>query len=205
MNGIIGKKIGMTGLFDDKGNYTPLTVIEAGPCYITQIKTKENDGYDALQVGFDEKPERLINKPLIGHFEKSKVKPQYILDEFRGIDVTKYKLGDIINVSLFQKGDKVKVTAISIGRGFQGVVKRHHFGGGSVTHGQSDRLRAPGSIGASSYPSRVYKGQRMAGRMGGKQITIRNLKVFNVISDSNLILIKGSVPGAKNGYLKIIK
>jgi large subunit ribosomal protein L3 len=205
MNGIIGKKIGMTGLFDDKGNYIPCTIIEAGPCYVTQLKTKENDGYNAIQIGFDEKPERLINKPLSGHFEKSKVKPQYILGEIRGIEVSKYKVGDKIKASIFKKGDIIKIIGISIGRGFQGVVKRHHFGGGSVTHGQSDRLRAPGSIGASSYPSRVLKGQRMAGRMGGKRITIRNLKVIDVIPDSNLIMIKGSVPGAKNGYLKILK
>lgn len=205
MNGIIGKKIGMTGLFDDRDNYVPCTIIEAGPCYVTQIKTKENDGYDAIQVGFDEKPERLVNKPLSGHFEKSKVKPQYILGEFKGVDISKYKLGDTIKASIFKQGDIVKVSGVSIGRGFQGVVKRHHFGGGSVSHGQSDRLRAPGSIGASSYPSRVFKGQKMAGRMGGRKITIRNLRIFNVISDSNLILLKGSLPGAKNGYLKISK
>jgi len=163
MNGILGKKIGMTGVFDDKGNYIPCTVIEAGPCYVTQIKTLENDGYQAIQVGFGEKPERLVNKPLMGHFNKANVKPAYYLGEFRVDDVSKYKIGDKIDVSIFAVGDKVKVTGTSIGRGFQGVVKRHHFGGGSVTHGQSDRLRAPGSIGASSYPSRVFKGQRMAG------------------------------------------
>jgi large subunit ribosomal protein L3 len=203
MKGIIGKKIGMTGIFDEKGNYIPCTVIEAGPCYVTQIKTKENDGYESVQLGFDEKQERLVNKPLMGHFNKSKVKPVYILEEFRTAELETFKLGDVVNVSIFGKGDKIKVTGISIGRGFQGVVKRHHFGGGSVTHGQSDRLRAPGSIGSSSYPSRVFKGQRMAGRMGGKQITVRNLKVVNVISDSNLLLIRGSVPGSKNSYLKI--
>jgi len=205
MNGILGKKIGMTGVFDDKGNYIPCTVIEAGPCYVTQIKTLENDGYQAIQVGFGEKPERLVNKPLMGHFNKANVKPAYYLGEFRVDDVSKYKIGDKIDVSIFAVGDKVKVTGTSIGRGFQGVVKRHHFGGGSVTHGQSDRLRAPGSIGASSYPSRVFKGQRMAGRMGGVKRTVRNLSVINVITDSNLLLVKGSVPGAKNSLVKIFK
>jgi len=205
MNGILGKKIGMTGVFDDKGNYIPCTVIEAGPCYVTQIKTLENDGYQAIQVGFGEKPERLVNKPLMGHFNKANVKPAYYLGEFRVDDVSKYKVGDKIDVSIFTVGDKVKVTGTSIGRGFQGVVKRHHFGGGSVTHGQSDRLRAPGSIGASSYPSRVFKGQRMAGRMGGVKRTVRNLSVINVITDSNLLLVKGSVPGAKNSLVKIFK
>jgi len=205
MNGILGKKIGMTGVFDDKGNYIPCTVIEAGPCYVTQIKTLENDGYQAIQVGFGEKPERLVNKPLMGHFNKANVKPVYYLGEFRVDDVSKYKIGDKIDVSIFAVGDKVKVTGTSIGRGFQGVVKRHHFGGGSVTHGQSDRLRAPGSIGASSYPSRVFKGQRMAGRMGGVKRTVRNLSVINVIADSNLLLVKGSVPGAKNSLVKIFK
>jgi len=205
MNGILGKKIGMTGVFDDKGNYIPCTVIEAGPCYVTQIKTLENDGYQAIQVGFGEKPERLVNKPLMSHFNKANVKPAYYLGEFRVDDVSKYKIGDKIDVSNFAVGDKVKVTGTSIGRGFQGVVKRHHFGGGSVTHGQSDRLRAPGSIGASSYPSRVFKGQRMAGRMGGVKRTVRNLSVINVITDSNLLLVKGSVPGAKNSLVKIFK
>jgi len=205
MNGILGKKIGMTGVFDEKGNYIPCTVIEAGPCCITQIKSKVKDGYEAVQVGFDEKPVRLTNKPEAGHFSKVDLKPAYYLSEFRVDDVSKFKVGDTINVSIFSKGDKIKVTGISIGRGFQGVVKRHHFGGGLVTHGQSDRLRAPGSIGASSYPSRVWKGQKMAGRMGGVKRTVRNLSVVNVILDSNLLLIKGSVPGAKNSYLKIFK
>ncbi len=205
MNGILGKKIGMTGVFDEKGNYIPCTLIEAGPCYITQIKSNELDGYQAIQVGFDEKPERLVNKPEMGHFNKTNNKPVYYLSEFRVDDVSSYKVGDAINVTIFNKGDKIKVTGISIGRGFQGVVKRHHFGGGLVTHGQSDRLRAPGSIGASSYPSRVFKGQKMAGRMGGVKRTVRNLSVISVISDSNLLLVKGSVPGAKNSYLKIFK
>jgi large subunit ribosomal protein L3 len=205
MNGILGKKIGMTGVFDEKGNYIPCTIIEAGPCYITQIRSNEVDGYQAIQVGFDEKPERLINKPLTGHFNKANVKPVYYLSEFRVDDVSNFKVGDAVDVSMFSKGDKIKVTGISIGRGFQGVMKRHHFGGGLMTHGQSDRQRAPGSIGASSYPSRVFKGQRMAGRMGGVKRTVRNLSIINVILDSNLLIIKGSVPGAKNSYLKIFK
>jgi len=205
MNGILGKKIGMTGVFDEKGNYIPCTIIEAGPCYITQIRSMEVDGYQAIQVGFDEKPERLINKPQTGQFNKANVKPVYYLSEFRVDDVSGFKVGDAVDVSMFSKGDKIKVTGISIGRGFQGVMKRHHFGGGLMTHGQSDRQRAPGSIGASSYPSRVFKGQRMAGRMGGVKRTVRNLSIVNIILDSNLLLVKGSVPGAKNSYLKIFK
>jgi large subunit ribosomal protein L3 len=204
MKGIIGKKIGMTGIFNEKGTYIPCTVIEAGPCSVIQVKTKESDGYEAIQLGFDEKVERLVNKPMLGHFLKAKTKPVYKLLEFRDIAATNYKTGDVISVSVFNKGEKIKIVGTSIGRGFQGVVKRHHFGGGSVTHGQSDRLRAPGSIGASSYPSRVFKGQRMAGRMGGKQITARNIQIVNVIPDSNLLIVKGSLPGPKNGYLKII-
>jgi len=206
MSGILGKKIGMTSIFDEKGETIPCTIIEAGPCYITQIKTKDKDGYDAVQLGFEDKKERLVNKPLTGHFKKASVAPKKILREFRNIDVTKFQLGSEVKVdSIFSKGDVVSVSGISKGRGFQGVVKRHHFGGGSKTHGQSDRVRAPGSIGSSSYPSRVFKGMRMAGRMGGERVTVKNLSIVQIIPESNLLLIKGSVPGYNNSYVEIHK
>jgi large subunit ribosomal protein L3 len=206
MTGLLGKKIGMTSIFDETGQVIPCTVIEAGPCFVTQIKTKERDGYEAVQLGFDQHKERLGNKPIKGHFAASKVKPTRLVREFRGNGVSDVQPGQEIKVdSVFTKGDLVKVIGTSKGRGFQGVVKRHHFGGGFRTHGQSDRERAPGSIGSSSHPSRVFKGQRMAGRMGGEQVTVRNLHVVGVIADSNLLLIKGSVPGAVNGYLEIHK
>ncbi|MGO9481072.1 MAG: 50S ribosomal protein L3 [Candidatus Kryptoniota bacterium] len=206
MKGLLGKKLGMTNVFDDKGNSISVTVIEAGPCPITAIKTKERDGYEALQVAFGEKPERVVNKPMKGHYAKAGAKPAEILGEFDGYEIGSFKLGDIINIDkVFSVGDKVSVTGTSKGKGFQGVVKRHHFGGGPVTHGQSDRTRAPGSVGSSSYPSRTFKGLRMAGRMGGKRSTMKNLKVVRLILDSNLILVEGSVPGPTNGYLQIWK
>jgi len=206
MTGLLGKKIGMTSIFDDAGHVIPCTVIEAGPCFVTQIKTKERDGYEAVQLGFDQHKERLVNRPLKGHFAANKVKPTRIVREFRGNGTSDFQPGQEIKVdSVFTKGDLVKIVGTSKGRGFQGVVKRHHFGGGFRTHGQSDRERAPGSIGSSSHPSRVFKGQRMAGRMGGEQVTVRNLHVVGVIPDSNLLLVKGSVPGAVNGYLEIHK
>lgn len=206
MTGLLGKKIGMTSIFDDTGHVIPCTVIEAGPCFVTQIKTKERDGYEAVQLGFDQDKERLVNKPLTGHFAATKVKPTRIVREFRGNGVSDVQPGQEIKVdSVFTKGDRVKIVGTSKGRGFQGVVKRHHFGGGFRTHGQSDRERAPGSIGSSSHPSRVFRGQRMAGRMGGEQVTVRNLHVVGVIPDSNLLLVKGSVPGAVNGYVEIHK
>jgi large subunit ribosomal protein L3 len=206
MAGLIGKKIGMTNVFDDRGESIPCTVIQAGPCWVTQTRTKETDGYDALQLGFGEKKDRLVTKPLKGHFAKSGVKALRILREFKGFDVSAYKAGEELRVDgVFTKGDTVKVSGISKGKGFQGVVKRHHFGGGSRTHGQSDRERAPGSIGSSSYPSRVFKGTRMAGRMGGRKVTVRNLSVVKVIPESNILLVRGSVPGAINSYLEITK
>jgi len=163
MSSILGKKIGMTSFFSEKGESLPCTVIEAGPCFVTQIKTKDHDGYEAIQVGFEEKNKRLVNKPLSGHFNKANISPKYLLREFRGFDIKQFTVGTEIKVdSLFTKGDIVSVSGTSKGHGFQGVVKRHHFGGGLRTHGQSDRVRAPGSIGSSSYPSRVFKGMRMA-------------------------------------------
>jgi len=206
MTGLLGKKIGMTSIFDESGQVIPCTVIEAGPCFVTQIKTKERDGYEAVQIGFESKKDRLVNKPARGHFERAKVKPTRLVREFRGNGVAEMQPGQEIRVdAVFAKGDMVSIRGTSKGRGFQGVVKRHHFGGGFRTHGQSDRERAPGSIGSSSYPSRVLKGMRMAGRMGGEPVTVRNLKVVGIIADSNLLLVKGSVPGAVNGYLEIRK
>jgi large subunit ribosomal protein L3 len=206
VSGILGKKIGMTSIFDENGQMIPCTIIEAGPCYVTQIKTKGTDGYDAVQLGFDEIKERLVNKPMKGHFKKGGVKPLRLISEFRNFNGTKLELGQEVRVDNFQQGDVVDVVGRSKGRGFQGVVKRHHFGGvGMTTHGQSDRVRAPGSIGASSYPSRVMKGRRMAGRMGGERVTVKNLMVLKVIAESNILIVKGSVPGAINSYLEIVK
>lgn len=202
---ILGKKVGMTSLFTDGGIQIPCTIVEAGPCPVIQIKTPEKDGYSAIQVGFGEKKQKKVNKPESGHFKKSGIKPTSILKEFRGFNID-FQVGEELTVEQFKKGDKVKVTGTSKGRGFQGVVKRHHFGGvGMVTHGQSDRLRAPGSIGSSSYPSRVFKGLRMAGRMGGTQTTIRNLEIVEIIPEHNVILIKGSVPGSINSLVEIVK
>jgi large subunit ribosomal protein L3 len=206
MKGLIGKKIGMTSVFSDDGSNIVCSLIEAGPCYVTSVKTKENDGYSAIQFGFEERKEKGMKKPVLGQMKKKKLTSLRYLKEFRDYDNAEgMKVGDVLNVDIFSEGDTVKVTGMSKGKGFQGVVKRHGFGGGSRTHGQSDRLRAPGSIGASSYPSRVFKGQKMAGRDGNDRVTIRNLKVVKVIPESNLILIKGAVPGANSGLVQIYK
>lgn len=206
MSGMLGKKLGMTSIFDESGQMIPCTIIEAGPCFVTQVKTKERDGYDAVQLGFDEIKERLINKPAKGHFAKTNAKPLRLVREFRNTNGLKVEPGSELKVDLFHQGDVVDVTGTSKGRGFQGVVKRHHFGGvGMTTHGQSDRVRAPGSIGSSSYPSRVFKGMRMGGRMGHDRVTIKNLKVLKVILESNILIVKGSVPGAINSYVEIVK
>ncbi len=203
MSGLIGKKIGMTAVFDEEGNNIPCTVIEAGPCVVTQIKTADKDGYEAVQLAFDDKKEKSCNKPLLGHFKKAKTGPKKKLHEFH--DFTReVKPGDIITVDLFNKDVWLDITGVSKGRGFQGVVKRHGFSGvGDATHGQHDRLRAPGSIGSSSDPSRVFKGMRMAGRMGGENVMMISLRVLKIIPESNLLLVKGSVPGAKGSYLII--
>ncbi len=196
----------MTSLFDEQGRVIPCTVLEAGPCYVTQVKTKEKDGYEAVQLGFDQAKERRVNKPLRGHFAKAGVKPTRVLCEFKGFNVNEMKPGTEVRLeTVFSKGDYVSVSGTSKGRGFQGVVKRHHFGGGPRTHGQSDRERAPGSIGSSSFPSRVFRGQRMAGRMGGERVTVRNLEVVQVIPESNIMIVKGSVPGHINSYVEIHK
>jgi len=206
VSGILGKKIGMTSLFDENGEAVPCTVIEAGPCYVIQVRTKEKDGYEAIQLGFDEKKERLVNKPMRGHFAKAASKALRLLHEFKGYNGSSLKQGDEVKVDMFVPCDIVDVSGKSKGRGFQGVVKRHHFGGvGMATHGASDRVRAPGSIGGSSYPSRVFKGMRMGGRMGFERVTVKNLKVVKVIPESNILIIRGSVPGAINGYLEIEK
>ncbi|MFN3780936.1 MAG: 50S ribosomal protein L3 [Candidatus Kapaibacteriota bacterium] len=203
---IFGKKVGMTSYFTEKGQQIPVTVIEAGPCPVVKINTVERDGYESVQIGFGVRSPKRVNKPEMGHFKKAGVQPTMFLKEFRVLD-TSLKPGDVLRVGdLFKKGDKIKISGKSKGRGFQGVVKRHHFGGvGMTTHGQSDRVRAPGSIGSSSFPSRVFKGMRMAGRMGGKRITVRNLEVVDVIPEENLLLVKGSVPGHINGLLEIVK
>lgn len=204
MIGIIGKKIGMTRIFDEVGNSIPVTVVEAGPCCVTQVKTEEKDGYNAVQMGFDETRKKVLTKPALGHLEKAKVKPLKVLKEFRDFDGAEaLKLGDEIKVDSFSEGQLVRVTGVSKGKGFAGVIKRHGFGGGQQTHGQSDRLRAPGSIGQSSYPSRVFKGMRMAGRMGAEKVTVKNLEIMKVDPANNLLIIKGAIPGANNSIVYI--
>jgi len=206
MRGIIGKKLGMTRIFDGAGNVVAATVIEAGPCWVTQVKTAEKDGYKAVQVGFGEKKEKHVTKPVMGHTKASGKGPFLVLRELRDFDHGQpLKVGDAIKVDIFAPGDVVRVAGISKGLGFQGVVRRHHFGGGPKTHGQSDRLRAPGSLGQSSYPSRVYKGLRMAGRMGGDKVTMRNLRILKIDEANNLIIIKGAVPGTDQGIVFIRK
>ena len=205
MSGLIGKKIGMTSIFDENGKNIPCTIIEAGPCVVTQVRTKEVDGYDALQLGFDDKAEKRATKAELGHFKTagSSVKKKVI--EFQGFE-DNYKLGDTITVDFFAEGEFVDISGISKGKGFQGVVRRHGFGGvGQTTHGQHNRLRAPGSVGASSYPSRVFKGMRMAGRMGAEKVTVQNLKVLKVVAEKNLLVVKGCIPGHKNAYVTIHK
>ena len=205
MPGLLGKKIGMTSVFSADGKNVPCTVIEVGPCVVTQIKTAEKDGYEAVQLGFTEKKDKHTTAPMAGHFKKAGVAPQRHLAEFKGFD-GEYKLGDTITVDLFNENDFVDIQGTSKGKGFQGVVKRHGFGGvGQSTHGQHNRLRAPGSVGACSYPAKVFKGMRMAGQMGNEKVTIQNLQVLKVIADHNLLLIKGSIPGCKGSILLIEK
>jgi large subunit ribosomal protein L3 len=206
VSGILGKKIGMTSIFDENGESIPCTIIEAGPCYVTQVKTKDRDGYDAVQLGFEPVKETHVVKPLRGHFSRARVKALRLMKEFRSNNGNELKPGSEVRVDIFAQGDVVDVTGRSKGRGFQGVVKRHHFGGvGMITHGQSDRVRAPGSIGSSSYPSRVFKGMKMGGRMGFRNVTVKNLQVLKVVPESNILIVKGSVPGSINSYLEIVK
>lgn len=206
MSGLLGQKIGMTSVYNDHGDLVPVSVIKAGPCKIVSIRTKEKDGYHALQLGFGEKKEKRVSKPVLGQFKKNELAPLKVLREFKFPSEQEFKIGDEINVSIFTEGEKIKVRAKTKGKGFQGVMRRHGFGGvGGETHGQSDRLRAPGSIGASSSPSRVFKGQRMAGRMGYENVTISNLKIIKVIPEQNLILVRGAVPGAINTIVELLK
>ncbi|PJR04709.1 50S ribosomal protein L3 [Avrilella dinanensis] len=205
MSGLIGRKIGMTSLFDENGKNIPCTVLEVGPCVVTQVRTKEVDGYEALQLGFDDKADKRAIKAELGHFKKAGTSAKKKVVEIQEFE-TEYKLGDVITADLFNEGDFVDVQGVSKGKGFQGVVKRHGFGGvGQATHGQHNRLRAPGSIGASSTPSRVFKGMRMAGRMGGEKVTVQNLRVLKVVADKNLLVVKGAVPGHKNSYVIVQK
>lgn len=206
MNGIIGKKIGMTSIFDEAGRNIACTVIEAGPCVVTQVKTEDTDGYYSIQMGFGEAKVKNTTKPMMGHFDKAKTAPKSKLVEFRDFDALDKNLGDVVRVEeIFNQGDMVNAVGTSKGKGFQGVVKRHGFGGvGDKTHGQHNRLRAPGSIGASSFPSRVFKGMRMAGHMGVERVKVKNLKVLRVFPEKNLILIKGAIPG-HNGSIVIIE
>lgn len=203
MPGLIGKKIGMTSIFSEDGKNVAVTVIEAGPCVVTQVKTVETDGYNAVQLAFDDKKEKSSNKSQIAHFKKASTAPKRKVVEFRTEDLS-YKLGDVLTVETFQNQFWIDVVGTSKGKGFQGVVKRHGFGGvGGQTHGQHDRLRAPGSNGASSFPSRVFPGQRMAGQMGNVQIKVQNLQVMKIVPENNLLLVKGSIPGSNGSYIII--
>ena len=205
MSGLIGKKIGMTSIFDANGKNIPCTVLEVGPCVVTQVRTEEVDGYSALQLGFDDKTEKSATKADLGHAKKAGTSVKRKVAEFKGFD-EEYKLGDTITVEHFVEGEFVDVSGTSKGKGFQGVVKRHGFAGvGQATHGQHNRLRAPGSIGAASYPARVFKGMKMAGRMGTDTVKVQNLRVLKVVTEKNLLVIKGCVPGPKNAYVIIQK
>ncbi|MBP1467627.1 50S ribosomal protein L3 [Candidatus Chloroploca sp. M-50] len=204
VHGMLGRKVGMMQVFTEKGEVVPVTVINAGPCVVTQVRVAERDGYDAVQIGFEEVPARKLTRPRQGHLKPAGVLLR-ILREFSADHPQDHKPGDVIKVDLFQPGQKVDIAGNSKGRGFAGVVKRHGFRGGPKTHGQSDRHRAPGSIGAGTTPGRVWKGQKMAGRMGGKRVMVQNLEVVDVLPEKNLILVKGSVPGARNGLLQIRK
>jgi large subunit ribosomal protein L3 len=205
MSGLIGKKIGMTSIYDASGKIVPCTVIEAGPCVVTQVKTVATDGYDAIQLAFDEKKEKRTPKPLKGHFDKAGTTPKKVVREFTRFEEGHKKThGEILDVTVFIEGEFIDVSGVSKGKGFQGVVKRHGFGGvGDATHGQHNRLRAPGSLGASSWPSRVMKGMRMAGRTGGNKVKMINLQIVKIVQEKNLLLVKGSVPGPNGSYLII--
>ncbi len=205
MSGIIGKKIGMTSLFDASGKNLPCTVIEAGPCVVTQVKTKDVDGYSSVQLAYDEAKEKNTSKAMMGHFKKAGTTPKRILAEF-GRFQKQHQLGETVTVNEFAAGEYVDVVGTSKGKGFQGVVKRYNFKGvNDATHGQHNRLRAPGSIGASSYPSRVFKGMRMAGRTGGARVKMINLEVLKVVEDKNLLIVKGSIAGPNGSYVIVEK
>jgi large subunit ribosomal protein L3 len=206
MPGILGKKIGMTSIFNAEGDLVTVTVVQAGPCKVVSLRDKEKDGYSAVVLGFEEKKEKHLTKPVLGQFKKNNLTPLKTIREFKGFETGSLKIGDEVKVDIFGEGDVIKVRGRSKGKGFQGVMKRHNFGGvGGTTHGQSDRLRAPGSIGASSWPSRVFKGQRMAGRTGFENVTVRNLKVVKIIPGDNLIMVNGAIPGSINSIVELIK
>ena len=205
MPGLLGKKIGMTSVFSAEGKNIPCTVVEVGPCVVTQVKTVAKDGYDAVQLGFGEQKEKHLTAPELGHFKKAGVAPKRYLAEFKGFE-GQYSAGDTITAELFSENDFVDVVGISKGKGYQGVVKRHGVGGvGQTTHGQHNRLRAPGSVGACSYPAKVFKGMRMAGQMGNRQVTVQNLQVIKIIPEHNSIMLKGSIPGSKGSIISIEK
>jgi large subunit ribosomal protein L3 len=204
MPGIIGRKVGMTSIYSAEGKAMPCTVIEAGPCVVTQIKTQDRDGYEAVQLGFGDRKEKNTPNAMKGHFKKANTTPKAKLVEFKGFG--DLNLGDVVDVNIFKEGEYVSVVGTSKGKGFQGVVKRHGFGGvGQATHGQHNRLRAPGSIGAASFPARVFKGMRMGGQMGNKRVVMENLEILKVLTDKNLIVVKGSIPGSKGGTITILK
>jgi large subunit ribosomal protein L3 len=204
MPGIIGRKVGMTSIYSAEGKSMPCTVIEAGPCVVTQVKTQDRDGYEATQLGFGDRKEKNTPNALKGHFKKANTTPKTKLVEFKGFE--NLNLGDTVDVNIFKEGEFVSVVGTSKGKGFQGVVRRHGFGGvGQATHGQHNRLRAPGSIGACSYPARVFKGMRMAGQMGNKRVVMENLEVLKVLTDRNMLVVKGSIPGSKGSTVSILK
>ena len=205
MRGLIGKKIGMTQVFSDNGTLVPVTVVEAGPCVVTQVKTKNSDGYDAVQIGYSDLKNKHSNKPLSGHFKKANVSAKRFLAEFQPVSNYDYKAGQQFGVSLFKKGELVSVTGTSKGKGFSGVMKRHGFGGGPKTHGQREHPRSAGSIGQASDPSRVFKGMKMAGQYGNKKVSTRNLEIVSVLNQDNQLLIKGAIPGANNSIVYITK
>ena len=205
MRGLIGKKIGMTQVFSNNGSLLPVTIVEAGPCVVTQVKTITRDGYDAIQVGYSDLKEKHLNKPQSGHFKKSNSASKRYLAEFKPVTNYDYKPGQEFGVSLFREGELVSVSGTSKGKGFSGVMKRHGFGGGPKTHGQREHPRSPGSIGQASDPSRVFKGMKMAGQYGNKKVSSRNLEIVSVLKESNQLLIKGAIPGANNGIIYISK
>ena len=205
MSGLIGKKIGMTSIYDANGKNVPCTLIEAGPCVVTQVRSVEKEGYDAIQLAFEDKKEKHTSKAMKGHFAKAGITPKKVVAEFTRFEPGHQKqFGDVLKVDIFVEGEFIDVVGTSKGKGFQGVVKRHHFHGvGAATHGQHNRLRAPGSVGASSWPSRVFPGLRMAGRMGGDRVKVINLQVLKIIVEKNLILVKGAIPGHNGSYVII--
>ncbi len=205
MRGLLGKKIGMTQIFDFNGHSIPVTILRAGPCFVTQVKTNEIDGYSSIQAGFEDAKEKHVNNPQLGHFKKSNISPKKYLAEFEPVQSFEYKRGQIFSVSIFKKGELVDIRGITKGKGFSGVMKRHGFGGGPKTHGQREHPRSPGSIGQASDPSRVFKGIKMAGQYGNKYKTVRNLEIVSIDIKKNLLLLKGATPGANNSIVRITK